>query len=348
MKAGCESRVVESPGECPKLSPNYGYARVIEDVWRESDLIECLILIGLTLMFAYTAFITVRFFCRYFLARRQFFVSFADSAPASEQIKKNLVASLSRGVENLKSIAWAAPFLGLAGTSYGVLEGFYRLGYEKYGGVGSIVADIGIALVATAAGLTVAILAALSHNILRISLEKFENSPNTLMETAPRSYGFAQTLPLRRRFSGFPAFALIGAPVLALLIPMFALMLRSPISMGLPVHLLKMGATDHDSTAIVISVIGTSFVDPRLDGQSPVLVNSKATKWNELGNTLRDQLEIHPHWIVYVTAEDGAPWLHVAYAIDVARGLRAEVGLLTEMPGITSNRKPKGKRGHRI
>jgi hypothetical protein len=94
-----------------------------------------------------------------------------------------------------------------------------------------------------------------------------------------------------------------------------------------------MGVADRDSDAIIVTVIGIGLVGRSWDAQSTVLVNSKATSWNELGNTLRDQLQVRPHWIVYVTAEDGTSWSEVAKAIDIARGLRAEVVLLTAKPG---------------
>ena len=287
-------------GVCLKLSPSYGYERIIGDMWRASDLVECLIFIGLALMLAYTPFVTVRFFRRYFLARRESFVSFADSAPASEQSKKNLVADLSRGVGTLQSIALAAPFLGLAGTCYGILLVSVR-GYVGWRGgfISALSLEVPVTLVATAAGLIVSVPAAISYNILRTCLERFENNNcGTLLEAAPRSYGFAQTLPLQSQFSRLPAFALIGAPVLALLIPMFALMLRSPIPMGLPVHLLKMGATDHDSAPIVISVIGTGP-----GGLPTAYVNSKETPWNELDDAIRRQLQVRAHWIVYARQE---------------------------------------------
>jgi biopolymer transport protein ExbD len=292
-------------------------------------------------MLGYTAFVVVRFSRRYCLARRESWELFPDSTRASQLGHMRLVAKLSRGVETLKSIALAAPFLGLAGTSYGMLEGFYRLGYQKYGGIGSIVADIGVALVTTAAGLTVAILAALSYNVLRIRLEKFESRSSALLEAELRLYGFAQTLPLLRPFSGFPAFALIGAPVLALLIPMFALMLRSPIPVGLPVHVLKISSPDHDLPPIIISVISTNG-----SGQPVLYVNSKETSWGELGSTLRSQLEVRPHWIVYVEGEDDASWQDVVNVIDVARALRSEVVLLTATPNTDSrhSRRPHLKK----
>jgi hypothetical protein len=305
--------------------------------------VECLIFIGLALMLVYTVFIAGRFFRRYFLARGEFLI---DSTPESLRIRKNLVAELSRGVGTLKSIAAAAPFLGLAGTCYGILGGFYGLGRMKYAGLGSLLADIAATLVTTVAGLVVAVPAAVSYNVLRTCLERFESSrSNLLLEAMSRPYGLAQTLPLRRRFSGFPAFALIGAPVLAILIPMFMLLessRRHPV--GLHVHLLKMGVSDHDSGAIVIRVIGTGT-----SGPSVVFVNSKATPWNELGNTLRSQLEVRPHWIVYVEGGNDVAWQDVANAIDVARGLHAEVVLLPAETKIESSRgrgaKTKKARG---
>lgn len=208
-------------GACLKLQLTDGYDSSIKLMWRASDLVECLIFIGLAFMLVYTAFVTVRFFCRYFLGRRESFVSFANSEPAPEQSKENLVADLSRGVETLGSIAVAAPFLGLAGTCYGILCLFAR-GWSWSFAMWSPI-QTSVALVATAGGLIVAIPAAISYNIVRTCLEKFENNHTSpLLEAASRSYGFAQTLPLLGRFSRLPAFALIASPVLGILIPMCA------------------------------------------------------------------------------------------------------------------------------
>lgn len=303
-----------------------------------SDVVECLIFSALTLMLAYTAFVTVRFFRCYFLARRE---CSSDLALTSQQSRKNLVAELSRGVETLRAIAAAAPFLGLAGTAYGILCVFFRafLG-SKIIFISAISSELSTVLVATAAGLIVAIPAAISYNALRTRLERLDSKrSSTLLEVTPRSYGFAQTLPLRKRFWGFPAFALIGAPVLAILIPMLALVLRSPISVGLPVHLLRTGVTDYESASIVVSVIG-----PSSTGESTVYVDSNETPWNELGNTLRAQLRVCPRWIVYVEGGSAVPWASVANAIDVAKGLHAEVVLLTATPRIDSGHQPGRKK----
>jgi biopolymer transport protein ExbD len=97
---------------------------------------------------------------------------------------------------------------------------------------------------------------------------------------------------------------------------------------------------DHDSAPIIISVGGT-----RAGGRAVLYVNSTETPWDELGNILRSQLKIRPRWIVYVAGEDGVPWADVANVIDVARGLHAEVVLLTIAPGIERSQRhpPEGK-----
>ena len=288
-------------------------------------------------MLAYTALVTVRFFRRYFLARCESLVSFTASTPGSEQSKKSLVADLSRGIGTLQSSAYAAPFLALAGTCYGILCLFSR-GYIGLRGVAAIPSQISVALSATAAGLIVAIPSVIAYNILRTCLEKFENiCSSTLLEATPRSYGFAQTLPLRRPFSGLPAFALIGAPVLALLIPMFVLFQRFQVPIGLPVHLLRSGV-DHESSPIVVSVIGAG-----VNSVAAVYVNSKETSWAELRSTIRSQLEVRPRWIVYVEANSDASWYDAVYAMDVARGLRAEVVLLTDTPNLESSQARRAK-----
>jgi hypothetical protein len=277
-------------------------------------------------MLVYTFFVTARFFSRYCF-------------------QKILVVELRSGVETLKSIAAAAPFLGLAGTCYGILGGFHGIAMERSSALGMMVTTTAASLVTTVAGLVVAVPAAVSYNVLRTLLEKVERKrSNPLFDAMSRAYGLAQTLPLRRRFARLPVFALIAAPVLAILIPMYALV-DTRIATGLPVHLLKTGAyDDHNFSPVIVTVIGTGARDP-----SVVFVNSKATSWNELGNALRAQLEVQPRWIVYVAGGDDVAWQDVANAIDVARGLRAEVVLLPATPNIESSQargaKTKKARG---
>ncbi len=106
--------------------------------------------------------------------------------------------------------------------------------------------------------------------------------------------------------------------------------------MGLPVRLLKIGVSDYELSPIVIRVTHAD-----VNGRSKIYVNSKETTWNEFGNTLRAQLKIRPHWIVYVAGEDNVPWADVANAIDLARGAYAKVVLLTARTPIESGNLPE-------
>jgi biopolymer transport protein ExbB/TolQ/biopolymer transport protein ExbD len=323
------------------LRPTYGYKQVIAEMWRASDLIECLIFLALALMLVYTLFVTARFFRRYFLARRKSFFYGSGATAESQQSKKNFIAELSCGVGTLKAIAAYAPFLGLAGTAYGILALFSRgLIGATYPFDSTIPLEVSTALVATAAGLIVAIPTAVCYNVLCIRLERLRTAcSGALLQVTRRSYGFAQTLPLRRRFTGMPAFALIAAPVLAILLPMFALLLYPGTPRGLSVHLLKIAVGNYDPAPVVVSVI-----DAGPTSEPKVYVDSKETSWSELDGTLKRQLRLRPRWIVYVAADENVSWSHVAYAIDVARGLQAEVVLLTARPLTKTGNSPKTKK----
>ncbi|MRI83614.1 MAG: MotA/TolQ/ExbB proton channel family protein [Nitratiruptor sp.] len=72
----------------------------------------------------------------------------------------------TKGLTLLAIVASTSPFIGLFGTVVSILETFYLLGKEK-GSLTTISTSIGEALVATAAGILVAIFAYTYHLILK-------------------------------------------------------------------------------------------------------------------------------------------------------------------------------------
>lgn len=66
----------------------------------------------------------------------------------------------------LSSIAAAAPFVGLFGTVYGIMDAFLRIGREKSASLPVVAPAIGEALIATAIGLFAAIPAVVIYNAL--------------------------------------------------------------------------------------------------------------------------------------------------------------------------------------
>ena len=73
----------------------------------------------------------------------------------------------------LGSIASSAPFIGLFGTVYGILDAFLKIGREKSASLPVVAPAIGEALIATAVGLFAAIPALIFYNLLNKRLEDF-------------------------------------------------------------------------------------------------------------------------------------------------------------------------------
>lgn len=83
--------------------------------------------------------------------------------------------ALERGAPFLGTVGSNAPFLGLTGTVLGILAAFRKMA-ESGGGGADVMAAIAGALVATAAGLLVAIPAVVLYNLLRARIKKTVNA----------------------------------------------------------------------------------------------------------------------------------------------------------------------------
>ncbi len=83
--------------------------------------------------------------------------------------------SLERGAPFLGTVGSNAPFLGLTGTVLGILAAFRKMA-ETGGGGADVMSAIAGALVATAAGLLVAIPAVVLYNLLRARIKKTVNA----------------------------------------------------------------------------------------------------------------------------------------------------------------------------
>lgn len=83
--------------------------------------------------------------------------------------------SLERGSQFLGTVGANAPFLGLTGTVLGILAAFRQMAAAGGGGV-EVMSAISGALVATAAGLLVAIPAVVLYNLLKARIKKTVNA----------------------------------------------------------------------------------------------------------------------------------------------------------------------------
>jgi biopolymer transport protein ExbB/TolQ len=81
---------------------------------------------------------------------------------------------LKRGMSVLATIATSAPFIGLFGTIFGIINAFRGMALTGSGGIGAVAAGIAEALVTTAFGIGVAIIALWFYNLLNARIEIYE------------------------------------------------------------------------------------------------------------------------------------------------------------------------------
>jgi len=96
------------------------------------------------------------------------------------------LADLKRGLSGLATIGATAPFVGLFGTTFGIINAFSRMALTGSGGIAAISAGIAEALITTAFGLFVAVPAVWAYNYLNGKVEGFnvemDNSSSELLD----------------------------------------------------------------------------------------------------------------------------------------------------------------------
>ena len=95
-------------------------------------------------------------------------------------------AEMKKGLGGLATIGSTAPFIGLFGTVFGIINAFTGMAATGSGGLAAVSAGIAEALVTTAFGLLVAIPAVMAYNYFTGQLERFQiemtNSSSELMD----------------------------------------------------------------------------------------------------------------------------------------------------------------------
>jgi biopolymer transport protein TolQ len=91
----------------------------------------------------------------------------ADRAIVDERQRARLLMPV------LASVGAAAPFVGLFGTVYGIMDAFVRIGAAKNASLPVVAPAIGEALITTAIGLAAAIPAVLFYNLIDKQISDF-------------------------------------------------------------------------------------------------------------------------------------------------------------------------------
>ena len=109
-----------------------------------------------------------------------------SSRRACERAEAIVNAELKRGLSGLATIGATAPFVGLFGTTVGIINAFQGMSSEKTAGLSAVAGGISEALVATAFGLFVAVPAVWAYNSFTNKVEAFTiemtNSSSELMD----------------------------------------------------------------------------------------------------------------------------------------------------------------------
>lgn len=101
-------------------------------------------------------------------------VTVADINSAERAVERNMMIILSelkRGLAVLATVGATAPFVGLLGTTMGIVNAFTGMAQSGAGGMGAISAGVAEALITTAFGLLVAIPAVWAYNYFTTKID---------------------------------------------------------------------------------------------------------------------------------------------------------------------------------
>lgn len=109
-----------------------------------------------------------------------------SSRRACERAEAIVNAELKRGLSSLATIGATAPFVGLFGTTVGIINAFAGMSEAQSAGLAAVAGGISEALVTTAFGLFVAVPAVWAYNAFTNSVEAFQiemtNSSSELLD----------------------------------------------------------------------------------------------------------------------------------------------------------------------
>lgn len=123
-----------------------------------------------------------------------------DEALSREDYEQRLHRRLDETNSDLKKHMWllgtiasSAPFVGLFGTVWGIMESFKKIGTSGKAGFTVVAGSISEALIATGAGILVAVIAVMFYNYLNVKVsataKEFKNSLGDMADTFNKMKG---------------------------------------------------------------------------------------------------------------------------------------------------------------
>jgi len=293
--------VVPTLDDCYPWQPG-GCEWTSRHLWRWMSSFGRLDVIVLALMLIYVFAVVIHVASRYYLARR---------ARAIDSVSmRTLAAVLNIEVGSLKSIALTAPYLGLAGTCAGILDAFGGAAMQRDAFRAMVATKIAVALITTAAGIPVAVLATCSHNYLRTRIGLLEDEVFDEAQQRGRYFRGTRRFPATKRFSELPAFGLVAAPGLAIAIAGYMTFASFHPQTGLYVKLIAHTSASEcgDSDVVVLQLLNNhSF-----------RINSERVPIEYLSGRLREIFRPQAERILLVRADREASFQEVVTAIGIS------------------------------
>ncbi len=274
----------------------------IRSLWRWMSSFGRYDVIVLVLMLIYVFAVIIHVCCRYYLARH----ARADDSAS----RRKLAAFLSSEMRSLKSIALTAPYLGLAGTCVGILSALGGGGMQRDAFRVVVATRMAAAVITTAAGIPVAVLATCFYNYLRTRIDLLEREVFDEGQHRGRHFRGFRRFPPTKPFSELPVFGLVAAPGLAILIAGYMTFASFHKPMGLYVKLLAHTSSSEcgDSDVIVLQLLNDrSF-----------RINSERVPIEYLSGRLREIFRSRAARILLVRADPEVSFQEVVTAIGIS------------------------------
>ena len=281
------------PGACER---GIGY------LWPCMNWIWCLDIVVLAFMLVYVLAAGIHASCRCYIVRRRLGIEPADRS------QRKLAADLRIKARTLNAIASVAPFLGLAGTCFGIMSIFSGVEGEIHE-VQAMISTVATAPLAAAFGILVAVPAIFFSNYLCTRIDSLESELPDCVSRHRRQPAHARRFLLTKRFSQLPSFGLLAALGLTLLVKICMPLFGLRGSKGLPVELAPARCEYGD--------IGHLPVLRVTDG-GQVFLNEEQEDWNGLAARLSEIYRMREDRTICFSADEGASFQNVADAIDTA------------------------------
>jgi len=197
---------------------------------------------------------------------------------------------------------------------------------------------IALALIPTAVGIPVAVLATCSYNYLCTRTGLLEVAVFDEGQQRAQHFRGAHRFPPAKRFSELPAFGLLAAPGLAILIAGF----MTFASFHPPTGFYVETASDRCEYDVADKLIVLHITDT-----GKVFLNQEQEDWNSLADRLSQIYSVREYRTLYLLADSGVPFQTTAHALDTVENAEASIKVRLITPKVFNAACPLGS-GHPV